>query len=420
MHRVERWVLVLLSSFISSIILLLINFINHDSANMGYMIELTTLSLRLGTLSCWISLLILTARQKVIKKSEFSEYYNFLILLLILILLLTFFSTNILEFYFYFEVSLIPTIIIIMGWGYQPERLQAGIYFLFYTLSASLPLLLVLIYSFNIVLSLEFYYGDLIEWPRTNLMIIGGIGLIGAFLVKMPIFLTHLWLPRAHVEAPVAGSIILAGILLKLGGFGLIIISSLIEIPIIFFRPYIVGLSLVGILLIGIICLRINDFKAIVAYSSVAHIGIVISGITRVFLWGYTGALIIMLGHGLASSGLFSIVNIYYERLRRRSFYINKGFIIILPIFTFLFFLLSVANIAAPPTINLLSEIILIVRILGYSYWIIIVFPLGSFLGAVFTLYIFSYSQHGKVYNSLIRVKIYNVRELHNIIIHLW
>jgi len=181
--------------------------------------------------------------------------------------------------------------------------------------------------------------------------------LSGAFLVKLPIFLTHLWLPKAHVEAPVAGSIILAGVLLKLGGYGLFRLLVVCELGLFLTRRVLIGLSLFGMLYVGFICCRLNDFKALVAYSSVAHMALVISGIYSYYVWGYNGSLMIIISHGISSSGLFCIVNMYYERLGRRSFFLNKGLILVLPIFSMIIFMLCAANISAPPTINLLSEI---------------------------------------------------------------
>lgn len=252
-----------------------------------------------------------------------------------------------------------------------------------------------------------------------RLFIFLGLSLSMAFLVKLPIFFVHLWLPKAHVEAPVAGSIILAGVLLKLGGYGLLCVAPALILCINFIGGYLIGLRLAGMIFVGFICLRLNDFKALVAYSSVAHIGIVIGGIFRFYYWGISGAVVIILGHGLASSGLFRIVNIYYERLGRRSFFINRGLIIVLPSFSLLIFLLVASNIAAPPTINLLSEILLIGGIIRFDLYILLIFPLGSFIGAVFSLFIFSYSQHGKLYNMSYSVSSITIRETHVLTLHI-
>jgi NADH-ubiquinone oxidoreductase chain 4 len=316
------------------------------------------------------------------------------ILFLLLILFFRFTESNLLGFYFFFEASLIPMLLIIIGFGYQPERIQAGLYFIFYTLTASLPLLFYISYVYWIK-------GDLrltpwLKWGESTPLAVLSLVVTGAFLVKTPLFMVHLWLPKAHVEAPVSGSMILAGVLLKLGGYGigrLGIIGGVIK----FIGVYLIGLRLVGIVVVGFICCQMNDLKALVAYSSVAHIGIVVGGLFRGFKWGFLGALIIMIGHGLSSSGLFFIVNVFYERRIRRRIYLNKGLLLVLPVFRMVMFILCIANISAPPSVNFLSEIYLIRSILGFEQFIILVFPLGSFLGTVFTMLLFSFTQHGKL-----------------------
>jgi len=220
------------------------------------------------------------------------------------------------------------------------------------------------------------------------------------------------------VEAPVAGSIILAGVLLKLGGFGVCRVIPLVYNGVLKYRSYLVGVGLMRIIYVGFICCRLNDLRALVAYSSVAHIGLVLAGLLTIYIWGFNGGLIIIVSHGLSSSGLFCVVNIFYERSGRRSIFLNKGILLLFPVLSLIVFILCAANISAPPTLNLIGEIFLILSLLSFNKIIIVVFPLGSFLGAVFTLFIYSYTQHGKrvvVSSNYLGVK---VNELHCLFLH--
>nr|YP_010502037.1 NADH dehydrogenase subunit 4 [Tomocerus caputiviolaceus]UXC95415.1 NADH dehydrogenase subunit 4 [Tomocerus caputiviolaceus] len=354
-----------------------------------------SLSLSLLLLSIWVSILMVLSSMMVFNSNNSSNFFLFMISILLLSLLFSFMSMNLMSFYFFFEFSLIPTLLLIMGWGYQPERIQAGVYFLFYTLTASLPLLLGLIYVYNCYCSLVYLFFDymILENVLAYFFI---FCMTMAFLVKMPLFMFHLWLPKAHVEAPVSGSMILAGVLLKLGGFGLYRVMNLISFTLFKVSSYMVGLCLMSMVYVGLMCCRLNDLKALVAYSSVAHMGLVICGIYTYYIWGFIGCLSMMIAHGVSSSGLFCMVNMFYERSHSRSIYLNKGVILVSSVFSMFFFLLCASNISAPPSINLLSEIFLMASVMGLDFFMIIIFPLGSFLGTVFTIFMFSYSQHGK------------------------
>lgn len=161
------------------------------------------------------------------------------------------------------------------------------------------------------------------------------------------------------------------------------------------------SISLVGGTLVSLICIRQTDLKSLIAYSSVAHIGIVIGGLITLMYWGFCGSYALIIAHGLCSSGLFCLANITYERLGRRRLLINKGLMNFIPSLAMWWFLLSSCNIAAPPSINLLGEIRLLNSLVGWSLITIIMLVFLSFFSAAYTLYIFSYSQHGQIYSGL-------------------
>lgn len=382
-------------------------------------LSLDFISTPLIILTLWISILIISARFFIKFNNNSPALFLILILILNITLILSFISSNIFLFYLFFEATLIPTFFIILGWGYQPERLQARFYLIIYTVVASLPLLISIILISNINTS-RFIFKPIIHAPiNINIISIWWFITIIAFIAKTPLYSFHLWLPKAHVEAPVAGSIILAGLLLKLGTYGLLRFANLFQLCNKALTPMISSIALWGAVITSIICIRQSDIKSLIAYSSVGHIGILTAGIISNSTWGWEGALIIIIAHGLCSSSIFTLANIQYETTSTRNIFLTKGILRFFPVISLLWFLASSANIAAPPSLNLIAEISLIPAILSLRGPLFIVIAFTTFLAAAYSLTLYTTTQHGQPSNFSNPLNLFSPRNYINIILHL-
>nr|YP_009995488.1 NADH dehydrogenase subunit 4 [Ochthebius sculptoides]QNP09943.1 NADH dehydrogenase subunit 4 [Ochthebius sculptoides] len=395
------------------IVMFMFNFsFNFMFMNISYFLGCDLLSYMMILLTLWICSLMVMASQKIYIKQYFSNLFMFLIIMLIISLYLTFSTMNLFVFYLFFEMSLIPTLILIIGWGYQPERIQAGVYLLFYTMLASLPMMIAIFFYYYSQNSLDFYYFNNLNYFFLYL----SMNLV--FFIKMPMYFVHLWLPKAHVEAPVSGSMILAGIMLKLGGYGLLrVMKMFLEIGL-KINYYFIVISLVGGVIISLMCLRQMDIKSLIAYSSVSHMGLVLAGIMTMNYWGLVGAFLMMIAHGLCSSGLFCLANMNYERLMSRSLFLNKGLINLMPSLSLWWFLFSACNMSAPPSLNLIGEIILINSLMSWSTLSMMTLIFLLFFSAGYSLYLYSYTQHGKIYSGLLSFKSSLIREYLLLMMH--
>nr|YP_008474650.1 NADH dehydrogenase subunit 4 [Variola albimarginata]AGI78274.1 NADH dehydrogenase subunit 4 [Variola albimarginata] len=373
------------------------------------------LSTPLLVLTCWLLPLMVLASQNhtTLEPLNRQRMYITLLASLQIFLIMAFGATEVIMFYVMFEATLIPTLMIITRWGNQTERLNAGVYFLFYTLVGSLPLLvaLLLLQNYTGTLSmLTLQYSHPLQLT-SNASKLWWAGCLVAFLVKMPLYGVHLWLPKAHVEAPVAGSMVLAAVLLKLGGYGMMrMITMLDPLTKELCYPFII-LALWGVVMTGSICLRQTDLKSLIAYSSVSHMGLVVGGILIQTPWGFAGALILMIAHGLTSSALFCLANTNYERTHSRTMLLARGLQVILPLMTTWWFIASLANLALPPLPNLMGELMIITSLFNWSWWTLALTGAGTLITASYSLYMFLMTQRGPLPQHIIALDPSHSRE---------
>nr|YP_009327749.1 NADH dehydrogenase subunit 4 [Armillifer agkistrodontis]APB92073.1 NADH dehydrogenase subunit 4 [Armillifer agkistrodontis] len=288
----------------------------------------------------------------------------------------SFLVVDFIVFYVFFEASMLPMVMILGGWGYQPERLGASVYMMMYTVFGSLIFLVSLSMSSGWemkVMDLKMSLGEYM------------IGFLVVFLVKLPVYGLHVWLPKAHLEASSWGSMILAGVLLKLGGYGL-------------YRVMVYGgessvsgvLSVVGLLggvMSGGLCLRQVDIKKLMAYSSLSHMCFVIIGYgSGSFISGY-GMVVVMVAHGFSSSGLFFLSGIMYKLVGSRSIYMVGSYS---NLFVGLIAFLCIFNVAVPPTIGMFGELMIYVGVSGYAGALMWGLGLVSFLIGAYSIYLYS------------------------------
>jgi proton-translocating NADH-quinone oxidoreductase chain M len=301
-------------------------------------------------------------------------------------------------FYIFFESVLIPMFVIINFWGSRPRKARASYLFFMYTVIGSLPMLFAIIYIY-------------LKTGTTNIFVLQLINLFSfaeqkwlwlafflAFAVKVPMIPFHLWLPEAHVEAPTSGSVILAGVLLKLGSYGMLrFLNPLFSFAGLYYTPLVHTLSVCGIVYASLTALRQNDLKRVIAYASIAHMNLIVVGIFSLSIYAFQGAVFQMISHGLVSSLLFLMVGILYDRSATRLIVNYSGLAIIMPTFATYFLFAIIANMAFPGTSSFIGEMLLFFGIFLVNVNIGYLSAVGIFLCSTYSIWLYNRIMFGNL-----------------------
>lgn len=355
-----------------------------DGLSLFFLI-LTTFLIFLCILGSWNSV-----------KHSIKEYF-LCFLLLDLLLILVFCVRDVFLFYIFFESVLIPMFLIIGIWGSRERKIRAGYLFFFYTLIGSLFMLLAILYLYTKVGSTNY---DVILAHSLSLEEQTWLWL--AFFLslatKMPLFPFHVWLPEAHVEAPTSGSVLLAGILLKLGSYGFLRFSlPFFPDASLYFTPLVFTLSILGIIFASLTAIRQTDFKRIIAYSSVAHMNLVMMGIFSFNISGIEGSLLQSLSHGFVASALFFLIGVLYDRYHSRLIIYFGGMVHMMPLYTIIFLFFTMANIALPGTSSFIGEFLIISGIFKINFLSAILGTTSMILGGCYSLWVYNRISFGNL-----------------------
>ncbi len=297
-------------------------------------------------------------------------------------------SLDMILFYVFFEGGLIPMFLIIGIWGGK-RRIYASFKFFLYTLVGSLLMLLAMMAMWGVAGTTDIVQLLNTSFPSSMQKWLW-LAFFASFAVKMPMWPVHTWLPDAHVEAPTAGSVILAGVLLKMGGYGFLRFS----LPMFpeasqYFAPLVMTLSVIAIVYTSLVALVQEDMKKLIAYSSVAHMGFVTMGLFSMNMQGVQGAVFQMVSHGLVASALFLCVGVVYDRLHTREISAYGGIVKTMPLYAVAFMVFTMANVGLPGTSGFVGEFLTLLGSFGYSPWVALGATTGVILSATYALYLY-------------------------------
>lgn len=363
--------------------------------NLNYYIGVDGISLFFLLLTTFIIPVCILASWNSIKK--YVKEYMILFLLLETLMINIFITIDVLVFYIFFESVLIPMFLIIGIWGARERKIHAAFQFFLYTLLGSvLMLLAVLIIYFDI--GTTDYKVLLLSEISTHKQIILWLAFFASFAVKVPMMPMHIWLPEAHVEAPTAGSVILAGILLKLGTYGFLRYSiGLFVDANIYFTPLIYTMSVIAIIYSSLTTLRQIDLKKIIAYSSVGHMNFVTLGLFTLNIEAVEGAILLMISHGFVSSALFLVIGVLYDRHHTRILRYYSGITIMMPVFSALFLFFTLANMSLPSTSSFVGEFLILLAIYQDNSSVSFLASIGTILGGAYAIWLYNRVAFGNI-----------------------
>ena len=342
------------------------------------------------------------------------------ILFLEIFLVLSFTVTNILSFYVFFESVLVPMFLMIGGWGSRSRKIKAAFYLFIYTLAGSFFLLYGIYQVHIIVGSLD--YRIILSHPFTLDQQISLLFFFFVpFAIKIPMFPFHLWLPEAHVEAPTIASVILASLLLKLGGYAFIRFTiTMLPQGCLYYFQVLSVIAIMSFVFGSFLSLCQNDLKRVIAYSSIAHMNLAVLGLFSYTHQGLDGAIYLMMAHGITSSGLFFCIGILYERYHTRLVQHYSGLAQVMPVFCTFFFLFTLGNLGFPGTGNFVSEVLLNAGVLDNNTFLVVFLGIALVLSAVYSLWLFNRVAFGTLKEGNDNIRVYadiNRRELYILLI---
>lgn len=351
--------------------------IGIDGISVSFII-LTTLLFPLCILINW----------NVIQNNIKEYLISFLVLESLLIAV--FCTLDLLLFYIFFESVLIPIFLYIGVWGSRERKIYAAYLLFLYTLVGSLVMLIGILTMYYYTGTSDLYILWTTEWPEYFQKLLW-ISFFASFSVKVPMFPFHIWLPEAHVEAPTAGSVLLAGVLLKLGGYGFLRFTlPMFPEANAYFLPFVFTLGIIGIIYTSLTTLRQTDLKRVIAYSSVGHMSLVVLGLFSLNLIGTEGSIFLMLSHGIVSGGLFLCIGVLYHKHKTRILKYYGGLVKIMPLFVTVLFILILANLSLPTTSSFVGEFLILVGTFLKNTWVALLAGSTLILGAAYSIWFFN------------------------------